>query len=120
MGVALQSRARPSILAAANAVPSPLDPVVVIGSRVEYGSFDLPGAVDVVDAGRIGAENAQVDASEALAAVPGIAIQNRQNYATGWLGSAPTIRTEGRQGQYHLRSTSFSCSNSSAESGRRR
>ena len=68
-------------LAAADAAPSTLDPVVVTGSRVEHGSFDLPGAVDVVDTGRIGADNARVNVSEALAAVPGITVQNRQNYA---------------------------------------
>jgi iron complex outermembrane receptor protein len=68
-------------LAAADAAPSTLDPVVVTGSRVEHGSVDLPGAVDVVDAGRIGADNARANVSEALAAVPGITVQNRQNYA---------------------------------------
>ena len=68
-------------LAAAAAAPSTLDTVVVTGSRVEHGSFDLPSAVDVVDAGRIGADNARVNVSEALAAVPGITVQNRQNYA---------------------------------------
>src|SRR5574343_509184 len=58
-----------------------LDSVVVTGSRVEHSSFDLPAAVDVVDADRIGADQARVNASEALAAVPGISVQNRQNYA---------------------------------------
>ncbi|MGE5469269.1 MAG: TonB-dependent receptor family protein [Bacteroidota bacterium] len=58
-----------------------LDSVVVTGSRVEHSSFDLPAAVDVVDAERIGADQARVNASEALAAVPGITVQNRQNYA---------------------------------------
>ena len=68
-------------LAGADATPPTLDPVVVTGSRVEHSSFDLPGAVDVVDAGRIGADNARINVSEALAAVPGITVQNRQNYA---------------------------------------
>ncbi len=58
-----------------------LDSVVVTGSRVEHSSFDLPAAVDVVDASRIGADQARVNASEALAAVPGINVANRQNYA---------------------------------------
>ncbi len=58
-----------------------LDSVVVTGSRVEHNSFDLPAAIDVVDASRIGADQARVNASEALAAVPGITVQNRQNYA---------------------------------------
>src|SRR5574343_1908678 len=58
-----------------------LDSVVVTGSRVEHSSFDLPAAIDVVDADRIGADQARVNASEALAAVPGINVQHRQNYA---------------------------------------
>ena len=58
-----------------------LDSVVVTGSRVEHSSFDLPAAVDVVDAAKIGAAQARVNVSEALAGVPGIHVQNRQNYA---------------------------------------
>ncbi|MBS1158841.1 MAG: TonB-dependent receptor:TonB box, N-terminal [Proteobacteria bacterium] len=58
-----------------------LDTVVVTGSRVEHSSFDLPAAVDLVDAERLGADQARVNASEALVAVPGITVQNRQNYA---------------------------------------
>jgi len=70
----------PCFAAAESAVVT-LDSVVVTGSRVEHKSFDLPAAIDVVDAERIGADNAKVNASEALAAVPGITVQNRQNYA---------------------------------------
>lgn len=58
-----------------------LDSIVVTGSRVEHNTFDLPAAIDVVDASRIGADQARVNASEALASVPGITVQNRQNYA---------------------------------------
>ena len=58
-----------------------LDPVVVTGSRIEHNTFDLPVAVDVVDRARIDADQARVNASEALAGVPGITVQNRQNYA---------------------------------------
>lgn len=74
-------------LAVAFAVPAlaeeavRLDPVVVTGSRVEQNTFDLPAAIDVVDAAGIGAAQLRVNASEALAAVPGIVVQNRQNYA---------------------------------------
>jgi iron complex outermembrane receptor protein len=67
-------------LAAAEAALT-LDSVVVTGSRVEHSSFDLPAAVDVVDAARLGAAQPKVNVSEALAAVPGINVQNRQNYA---------------------------------------
>ncbi|MGV8894600.1 MAG: TonB-dependent receptor family protein [Burkholderiaceae bacterium] len=58
-----------------------LDPVVVTGSRSEHSSFDLPDAIDVLDRDRITAGQARVNASEALVAVPGLVVQNRQNYA---------------------------------------
>lgn len=58
-----------------------LDPVVVTGSRVESGSFDLPYSVDAVDLRANQAGNLGVNASEALGGVPGLVIQNRQNYA---------------------------------------
>lgn len=80
----------PAILAslAASAfaqVPSqpqtPTQVVVVTGSRAEQASFDLPAAIDVVDAGRIRDNQPRVNLSEALVAVPGVVVQNRQNYA---------------------------------------
>src|SRR5207245_5926585 len=43
--------------------------------------FDLPAAIDVVDTSRIRDAQMRVNASEALAAVPGLVAQNRQNYA---------------------------------------
>lgn len=55
--------------------------VVVSGSRVEHSSFDLPAAIDVVDAARIRDTQMRVNASESLSAVPGLVAQNRQNYA---------------------------------------
>ena len=60
---------------------APMNVVVVTGSRGEHLSFDLPAAIDVVDAGQIGAAQPRVNASEALAGVPGVVVQNRQNYA---------------------------------------
>ncbi|HOI51905.1 MAG TPA: TonB-dependent receptor plug domain-containing protein, partial [Azonexus sp.] len=74
-------------LALAFAVPASaedavrLDPLVITGSRVEQNTFDLPAAIDVVDVASVGATQARVNASEALAGVPGIVVQNRQNYA---------------------------------------
>lgn len=65
----------------AGAADPTLASIVVTGSRVEQSSFDLPAAIDVVDASRINADQARVNASEALAAVPGVTVQNRQNYA---------------------------------------
>ncbi len=59
----------------------PIDVVVVSGSRTEHASFDLPAAIDVIDAARIGAAQMRVNASESLSAVPGLVAQNRHNYA---------------------------------------
>jgi iron complex outermembrane receptor protein len=58
-----------------------LDPVVVTGSRVGHASFDFPASLDVLERERITEGQARVNASEALAAVPGLVVQNRQNYA---------------------------------------
>ncbi|MFC4929174.1 TonB-dependent receptor family protein [Massilia sp. GCM10023247] len=55
--------------------------VIVTGSRIEQNSFDFPGAIDIVDVGRIGDTQLRVNASEALAAVPGLVVHNRENYA---------------------------------------
>ena len=69
------------VLALADTPAVALDTVVVTGSRVEHNSFDLPAAIDIVGVERIGADQARVNASEALVAIPGITVQNRQNYA---------------------------------------
>jgi len=55
--------------------------VIVTGSRAEHDSADFPAAIDVVGAAQIRDTQMRVNASEALAAVPGLVIQNRQNYA---------------------------------------
>jgi iron complex outermembrane receptor protein len=55
--------------------------VVVSGSRFARDSFDQPASISVVNAARIGADQPRVNASESLAAVPGLVAQNRQNYA---------------------------------------
>ena len=69
----------PSPAAASDAAPVPV--VVVTGSRIEHDSHDFPAAIDVVDAARIGNAQLRVNASEALVAVPGLVVLNRQNYA---------------------------------------
>jgi iron complex outermembrane receptor protein len=66
---------------AADDTPPLVDVVVVSASRVEHNSFDLPASIDVVDAARIRDGQMRVNASEALASVPGLVAQNRQNYA---------------------------------------
>ena len=62
-------------------IPQYMNVVIVSGSRVEHTSFDFPAAIDVVGADRIQDSQMRVNVSEALAAVPGLVIQNRQNYA---------------------------------------
>ncbi|HEY6897148.1 MAG TPA: TonB-dependent receptor [Rhodocyclaceae bacterium] len=58
-----------------------LAPVVVTGARVEHSSFDLPASIQVVEGSQISEGQLRVNASESLAAVPGLVVQNRQNYA---------------------------------------
>jgi iron complex outermembrane receptor protein len=55
--------------------------VIVTGSRIEHDMADFPAAIDVVGAQQIRDTQMRVNASEALVAVPGLVIQNRQNYA---------------------------------------
>jgi iron complex outermembrane receptor protein len=66
---------------AADDTAQPAYVVVVSASRFEHNSFDLPAAIDVVDASRVRDGQMRVNASEALASVPGLVAQNRQNYA---------------------------------------
>ncbi|WP_462402992.1 TonB-dependent receptor family protein [Pseudomonas sp. Marseille-QA0332] len=58
-----------------------IEPVVVTGSYAPTASFDLPFSIDTVDLsdgtdGQLG-----VNLSEVLTKVPGLVVQNRQNYA---------------------------------------
>ena len=62
--------AAPALAQDATAVT--LRPVVVTGSRIEAESFDLPYSVDSVDMRANQAGNLGVNASEALAGVPGV------------------------------------------------
>jgi iron complex outermembrane receptor protein len=79
--IAALSATYASSVLADDAVNTATPVVVVSASRTEQLSFDLPASIDVIDAGRIGAAQPRVNASEALAAVPGLVAQNRQNYA---------------------------------------
>lgn len=58
-----------------------LAPVVVSATRTEQSSADLPLSVDRIGREEIQQGNAMVNLSEPLARVPGIVVQNRQNYA---------------------------------------
>ncbi len=68
-------------LAAAEPEPTTSARVVVTATRVEQSSFDLPVSIDSVGADQIQEQQLQVNLSESLARVPGIVVQNRQNYA---------------------------------------
>lgn len=55
-----------------------VDPIVVTPTRVEQSAFDLPTAVNVIDADVIQEQRAAVNVSESLARVPGTVVQNRE------------------------------------------
>jgi iron complex outermembrane receptor protein len=55
--------------------------VVVTATRIPQAGYDVPAAIDAVDARAIREDNAQVNLSETLSRMPGIVVQNRQNYA---------------------------------------
>ena len=61
---------------------APLLPEVsVSATRVKRDSFDLPAAIDSIGQRTIREGNPQVNLSEQLGRVPGVVVQNRQNYA---------------------------------------
>ncbi|MDX9836651.1 MAG: TonB-dependent receptor [Azoarcus sp.] len=64
-----------------NAQDPSLSPVVITGSRVEVSPFDVPYSVEGVPLSENAAEGLRVNVSEVLASVPGVIVQNRQNYA---------------------------------------
>ena len=55
--------------------------LVISATRVSQDGFNLPMAIDRIDAKVISEGKPQVNLSEALNRVPGIVVQNRQNYA---------------------------------------
>ena len=67
--------------AAASTPAADLEPVVISGSGVARRAFDTPYAVDIVDAAQLRNGGLMVNLSEALAAVPGLTVNMRNNYA---------------------------------------
>ena len=65
----------------ADSEPLILDPSVITGSRSASPSFDLPYSVDSINLEQINDGQLGINASEALSRVPGLVVQNRQNYA---------------------------------------
>lgn len=55
--------------------------IVVTATRLEHDSFDLPVSIDRVDAEAIRDGRPMINLSESLPRVPGIVVQNRQNYS---------------------------------------
>src|SRR5690349_13153371 len=58
-----------------------LRPVVVTSTRTGTSPFATPASVDVVDGEAMRDSLPQINLSESLGGVPGLLIQNRQNYA---------------------------------------
>ena len=81
LGAAILVVARPGVVAAQQAVPAPLDPVVVTATRSNERAFDLPVAIDTVTSDQIQRGQLQINLSESLNRVPGMFIQSRWNYA---------------------------------------
>src|SRR5687767_3032164 len=61
--------------------PGNVDAVVVTATRVPQPSLQVPASVDRLYADEIRDGRPQVNLSESLGRVPGIVVQNRQNYA---------------------------------------
>jgi iron complex outermembrane receptor protein len=68
------------LLAAASALAQE-DTVVITATRVAQPSLEVPASVDRLHADEIREGRPQVNLSESLGRVPGIVVQNRQNYA---------------------------------------
>ncbi len=56
-------------------------PLIITGSHYQANSFNLPFAVQRIDAEQATQAKPKVNISEALASVPGLVVQNRNNYA---------------------------------------
>ena len=80
-GVIAQQQPQPAAVQAPAAGPALLPEVTVSATRVEHDSFDLPVSIDSVSRRAIREDNPQVNLSESLNRVPGVVVQNRQNYA---------------------------------------
>ncbi|WP_097462198.1 TonB-dependent receptor family protein [Mangrovitalea sediminis] len=60
-----------------------LAPVVVTATRIPQSSFDLPLSIDSVDSQQIHQGQAQTSLSETAQRIPGVVVNDRQNYAQG-------------------------------------
>lgn len=68
-------------LTLADQTPYQIDELIITGSRYEASGWQLPFSVNRVDAEQATLGKPGVNLSEALGSVPGLVVQNRQNYA---------------------------------------
>ena len=78
-----------------------LDPLVVTATRIEERAFDLPVAIDSIDASLIQRNQLELNLSETLVRVPGVVAANRNNYAQDLMVS---IRGFGARANFGVRS----------------
>lgn len=71
----------PPVAAWAQPADSVLLPVVITGSATDQQRWRAPASIDVVDGSELRDGQLQINLSEALGRVPGLVVQNRQNYA---------------------------------------
>ncbi|HUH59954.1 MAG TPA: TonB-dependent receptor [Candidimonas sp.] len=69
----------PPILA--QQAPQRLTPITVTSTRLDTSVLDTPASISVIDGFDMRDARLQINLSEGLAGVPGLQIQNRQNYA---------------------------------------
>jgi iron complex outermembrane recepter protein len=69
------------LLAASSAAAQQQETVVVTATRLPQSPYDLPASIDVLEGRVIREDNPQINLSETLNRIPGIVVQNRQNYA---------------------------------------
>lgn len=92
LGFALGGAALAAMAGAAQAQPAAssssaattggaLQPVVITGSAPDRQRWVAPASIDILDGEELRAGQLQINLSEGLGRVPGLVIQNRQNYA---------------------------------------
>jgi len=86
--------------ARAQSVADALEPVVVTGTRIEARAFDLPMSIDALSRQSIQQGKARINLSEDLNRVPGVFVQNRENFAQEL---QVTIRGFGARSQFGTR-----------------
>ncbi|NYT60989.1 TonB-dependent receptor [Alcaligenaceae bacterium] len=68
-------------MAWAQSTPQVLAPVVVTTTRMDTSVLDTPASISVIDGFDMRDAKLQINLSESMMGVPGLQIQNRQNYA---------------------------------------